>query len=284
MYRIEPRHVWAATSAVHVRQVRSYGGDVLVTRRKGDEGRKQNQLQAVRSLGLRKIEDVCVVTSAERRAEGELGRQQAGIFGQAVVSQHLLSFLQLPDSLPPGRFDDFWLLEDGMMMYREEYTDAQGPGELLVVGEGEYLQAETVSERLVVAWSSAKTAAAFFRQAIEVLGSPAEGDAAAFVQLDVMAGDGAEGSGLAPEVMEYVELKEPPIATMRMDFSGGLRATWTAPAARLKGYSTEFAEVSLSLPSESSRQSVFDLVGGTASAGLLDHQGEAFREIRQLAA
>jgi hypothetical protein len=286
---IQPRFLDTSRGDLHVRNLRSHGGDVLVTRRRGDRGCKRFQQEAARSLGVPKIDDKCVVERPESRTEDDAGTKRASIFGQAVTSQHMLSFLALPGALPPGHFDDFWLLEDGTMIYREEYTDQRGPGEILVVDNGEYLQAETVDGRLVVSWSSRLKADEFFRDAMRALGKPSVSEDAAYVQLQAAdAGEVADGAGRADDVVDYLAKERPQVAFARMDFRGGnlgdARVTWSAPAARVAGHDGEYVELSVALSEMVDRDRIFRLIGLTASSGLLANRTKVLAEIKQFAA
>jgi ribosomal protein L30/L7E len=274
MWAVEDHFVDLSVRPVRLEDVHSFGGDVLATRTRSDAGTKSPQRDALRSLGLKHIGDTCIIEV----------RPRSSVFGQAYKVRHMLAFRQLPFHVPEGRFNDFWIPEDGGLMYRENFTDELGPGEILVVGDGEYIQAETVGERVTVSWSSERATLRYFEDVEAIFGSPLRDESAAIVRLSQTEAEGEEGTSFPKDVLEYVSAKRPPVAYMRLDYTTGVRASWSAPAARISGSDTQFCEVSVQYPAGTDIDRLSALVARSASPNLLEQRRQALSRLRQLAA
>lgn len=125
-------------------RVYSFGGDILVVRRKsltGDRHKKKRE-QTAADLHLRKIGQGCI-----------LSQQDACLFGKAQDIQHLLAFMPLPDYVPPGTFHlSSWGL--GTTMTLESVNEKDFQSRAFVIGGDEFVQVTRLPEAVTAFWSS----------------------------------------------------------------------------------------------------------------------------------
>lgn len=166
-------------------------------------------------------------------------------------------------------------------MQHENYGTNALPGELVVIGEGEYLQAETAGDFLSVTWSSPDDAAAAVRKAVDMLGDPTTDDVSVFVQLDSEQGEGASSGGSVHGVLEYLETK-PALAFVRLTFPD-LEFVWGTPQQRIQTSTAAYAEIGVRLHTSAERHQIDALISQTGTDQLKAHYPDVENQIKLLA-
>ena len=267
---------YALRPAVHVhgRPVHSWGGSILVQQVRSTIGRTRSDVlrEQLESLELRGIDDACFIDEADERA-----------LGTVKAIQHVLSVERLSTWVPPGEYPT-WVFGDGVVMFLDDYG-RNTPGELIAVGDGEYLQVETVNSRLAAMWSSTCPVSVAVSEAVRVFGEPDRGNDAASLQLRVGPdGDGGEsGTGRVDEVLEYLTKEFPDVAFLRVRFEH-CELLWSASHRRIANSDAAFVEIGVRLDDKADRGVIDDLISTTASPVLRERRRAVEAEIKQLVA
>lgn len=264
---IEPAPIWRA------RPVYSFGGSTLVVRSRSEAGRTRRDKHAerLRSVHLDRIDAACVVDASKGNS----------VYGNVFRSQALCRFHELPLWLPPGPLE-LSIFGDGTMMYREEFGDSKMPGEIVVVGDGEYVQVETVEDRLFVSWSTVELPSVFMRGAAERLHAKFDDSAeAGFLQLAKPGAAGDEAEGSPHDILEFLEVEHPAVGYLRLTLADGTRIAWNEVAPRLTTSTYAYAEVSVDCTRSHDRGSLLALIAGTGTPELEKRVDALASDIRQ---
>lgn len=171
-------------------------------------------------------------------------------------------------------------------MFKEDYGPrVHHPAELVVIGNGEYLQAETVADHLSVMWSSSDDLQTSMQKAVAILGQPVNDEQAAFLQLseDNEEDPGAWGQGTLGETLEFIEEAKPNIAYLRVTFDQ-CELLWSPRLNRIATATGEYSELGIRLSAKLGRHLVDELLTETASAELKAHRIDVESKLEQLLA
>lgn len=260
-------------------KLRSHGGRVVVTQRRSEIGTPPDQRKALKTLGLGRIGRSCVVAAGSSSSE----------WGNVAKVGHLVWISPLPDYIPKGRNFIYTVGRGGVSSLWEQRQIGGSLGEMITFGNGEYLQTDQSRDRRAVYWSSDATA----QQMMEAVGRikkssrDAPYNPTVYVELDQQRSDGRSGSGNFEEVLEYISVKDPPVALLSVEI-GRVSAFWNMPAIRTVQSGTAHAEIGVIYPStltgggNSAYRILNFLMFETTSSALRDNADLYMPQLRRL--
>lgn len=244
--------------------VHSYGGNILVMQVKSAIGRKVKHQDCLRSLKLGYQKGFTVLPDDRTHPQ----------FGQVEESQHLLTFIRLPQQLPIGDFtvaisggnvelsNHGALMEPLVSTRYENYSSPLGPGETLVMGDGEYVQVESTSGVTSTSWTS-NLSSIEAASSIEQLGKSSGDGGSGFVQMIAESDSGSDiREGSAIELIKLVEMGLP-VSYMSIEF-GSSTFVWSGPARRVVDATKSFCEFGY-VTRDLRRRDILSMVHATAS-------------------
>ncbi|WP_237720596.1 MULTISPECIES: 50S ribosomal protein L30 [Rhodococcus] len=226
-------------------RVGSHGGNIVVTQRRSTIGTKEYQRDALRSLGLRKIGRSCVVEADT----------DTSFWGNVRKVGHLVRISPIPDNLPPGRFT-YTVGSDGMSFLREQRQLGGYLGELISVGDGEYLQTDRDAKFRAAFWSSESgpdetlqvikdTASSYYRIA--------PNNISVYLALDPETTNGNSGTGNLQDVLDYIKREHPAVAAISANLGNDVKLLWSLPTIRLRTANFAYSEIGAQIPAATSR-------------------------------
>lgn len=106
------------------------------------------------------------------------------------------------------------------------------PSDFLALGDGEFIQADKVDDRLAVIWTSDESVVDAVSSALAEFGEPADTDRGEILLDHDPADTDRYGEGTSREVVEYVLSEGSGIASLSLDV-GEVRVSWCATMARI---------------------------------------------------
>ncbi|QII08589.1 50S ribosomal protein L30 [Rhodococcoides fascians A25f] len=213
---------------------------MLVTQSKSKIGQKKSVVAALRTLGLGKIGRTCVVSPSRRSSD----------WGNVRKVAHLVTISPLFDSIPPGRFT-YRRGATGVTTLHEQRQLGGSLGELIALGEGEYVQTDFEKDRKSVFWSSDMPADECLSELRDIAAKSLIeiGKAETYIELSEKSETKGSSTGSLNDVLDYLEQNkaDPAIITVSIF---GMQIMWNLPAARLAEHNVEHAEIGLTYPRE----------------------------------
>lgn len=130
-----------------------------------------------------------------------------------------------------------------MKAYYENYGNEANPGEIIVVGDGEYLEADSSDKGISISWTSEtalKDLLDIARRDGLLDGSTSDDS---YLQIcDDGISKAAEGP--AEEVIDFITAKEPTVTYVSLKYDS-LVLVWSAPAARVRWSKVSYPEIAV---------------------------------------
>lgn len=155
-------------------------------------------------------------------------------------------------------------------LHLEQPGPSDAPGEIVVVGDGEYCETVVEDGRLFVSWSSQLDAASYISTATEFLGTPmGESEEDGYAVLRKPTEDGDAATGTPSEIVAYAAERPQAVSYLRVTLEDRTRLGWRESAIRIKGGTTPFTELLLECEAPTDRLATISaLVGATATQTL----------------
>lgn len=282
---VEPDFVDPPIKNLQPTRITSYGGQLLVRQTKRSERWRERSLASIK---LGKIGRASVVPDVWSHPQT----------GQARAVRHLCRVALLPAYVPAGDVlvevrngvmfatnsteAGMSTFHEGLNTIYENYGDTWGSGETIVVGDGEYLQVESTSERITISWTSNTSLQDLYRIIEKEPNKFREtGASETFVQIRTDKGDVEWAEGTTSEVWSFIDDEDPDVVYASFQYELATIA-WTPRGNRVPSSDALYTEIAIVLR-KLDRAIVTSLILQTASMAVRDHYRELFSDIKQLA-
>jgi len=260
-------------------KIASYGGDVLIRQTKRSERWLERSLAGIK---LGKIGRLSIVPDVWSHPQT----------GQARAVRHLCRVALLPGFVPAGEVT--LEVSNGTMFvtntevgkvkaYYEDYGDRANPGEIVVVGDGEYIQVESSGEGdLTASWTSELSFARLLKKISEDAAFvPVKSDDSTLQIVDDY-GDIELAEGTVRDIALLVREEDPNVTYARLNYEGAT-LIWSCSERRVTWSVEEYFEIALAMP-EANFKLLRHLIRHTGSDAVRANSSQLLSRLKQVAA